>query len=125
VTGLSNLNAPTYYDPSLGRPPRSSQYNIAVQREFLSGLTPEAAYVGKRGAWLQRTLKQLNSVTPTILSGRGLSPSNPGSIGVGNPITVPTYNSNHQLSGGFGFVNVNNIAAGTARNMLVVARLAF
>jgi len=29
------------------------------------------------------------------------------------------------LSGGFGFMNVNNIAAGTARNMLVVARLNF
>ncbi len=46
-------------------------------------------------------------------------------IGVGNPITTPTYNSNHLLAGGFGFLNVNNIAAGTARNMLVVARIAF
>jgi hypothetical protein len=45
--------------------------------------------------------------------------------GVGNPITTPTYNSNHLLAGGFGFLNVNNIAAGTARNMLVVARIAF
>jgi hypothetical protein len=46
-------------------------------------------------------------------------------IGVGNPITAPTRNSNLQLTGGFGFMNVNNIAAGTARNMLVVARFAF
>ncbi len=46
-------------------------------------------------------------------------------IGVGNPITVATHNSNGQLTGGFGFMNVNNIAAGTARNMVVVARFAF
>jgi hypothetical protein len=46
-------------------------------------------------------------------------------IGVGNPITSPTRNSNGLLTGGFGFMNVNNIAAGTARNMLVVARIAF
>jgi hypothetical protein len=46
-------------------------------------------------------------------------------IGVGNPITSPKRNSNQLLTGGFGFMNVNNIAAGTARNMLVVARIAF
>jgi hypothetical protein len=46
-------------------------------------------------------------------------------IGVGNPITNPTRNSNGQLSGGFGFMNVNNIATGTARNMLAVARISF
>jgi len=45
--------------------------------------------------------------------------------GVGNPITAPTRNSNGQLTGGFGFMNVNNINSGTARNMLVVARIAF
>ena len=44
---------------------------------------------------------------------------------VGNPITNPSRNSNGQLTGGFGFMNVNSIAAGTARNMLAVARIAF
>lgn len=52
-TGLSNLTAPTYYDRALGRPPRVSQFNVAVQREVISGMTLEAAYVGNRGAWLQ------------------------------------------------------------------------
>jgi len=46
-------------------------------------------------------------------------------IGVGNPLASATHNSNGLLSGGFGFMNVNSIVAGTARNMLVVARLAF
>ena len=80
VTGLSNLNAPTYYDPGLGRPPRISQYNFAVQREIVRSLTVEAAYVGNRGAWLQGTLDQLNSVTPAILAAHGLSLSNPANL---------------------------------------------
>jgi hypothetical protein len=46
-------------------------------------------------------------------------------IGVDNPITAATHNSNSLLTGGFGFTNFNNIAAGTARKILVVARIAF
>jgi hypothetical protein len=46
-------------------------------------------------------------------------------IGVGNPLTSASHNSNGLLTGGFGFMNVNAIAAGTARNLLVVARFAF
>jgi len=46
-------------------------------------------------------------------------------IGVGNPTSGPTRNSNGQLTGGFGFMNVNSIATGTARNMLAVARISF
>ena len=42
-------------------------------------------------------------------------------IGVGNPLSAATHNSNSLLTGGFGFMNVNNIAAGTARNLLIVA----
>jgi hypothetical protein len=73
ITGLSNLNTPTFYDPGLGRPPRISQYNVAVQRELIHGLTLEAAYVGNRGAWIQGNMNQLNSVTPAILAAHGLS----------------------------------------------------
>ena len=80
VTNLSNLNTPVYYDPGLGRPPRINQYNIALQREIISGLTLEAAYVANRGAWLQSTVNQLNSVTPTILAAHGLSVSNSANL---------------------------------------------
>lgn len=79
VTGYSNLNSPTIYDPALGRPPRISQFNIAVQREIISGVTIEAAYVGNRGVWLQGAMYPLNSVTPAILAANGLSLSNPAS----------------------------------------------
>ncbi|MEP6715745.1 MAG: TonB-dependent receptor, partial [Terriglobia bacterium] len=80
VTGLSNLNTPAFYDPASGRPPRVSQYNIAVQREVIGGLTLEAAWVGNRGAWLGGNIYQFNSVTPAILSAHGLSLSNPASL---------------------------------------------
>jgi hypothetical protein len=58
VTGLSNLNTPTFYDPGLGRPRRVSQYNVALQREVIRNLPLEAAWVGNRGAWLQGALYQ-------------------------------------------------------------------
>jgi hypothetical protein len=80
ATGLSNLNTPAVYDPGLGRPPRISQYNIAIQRELIKGLTLEGAWVGNRGAWLQGTMYQYNSVTPAILAARGLSLSNAASL---------------------------------------------
>ncbi|MBV8907144.1 MAG: hypothetical protein JOZ22_26175, partial [Acidobacteriia bacterium] len=80
VTGLSNLNSPTVYDPALGRPPRISQYNVALQREVINGLTLEAAYVGNRGVWLQGTLYPLNSVSPAILAAHGLSLSSPADL---------------------------------------------
>jgi hypothetical protein len=80
VTGLSNLNTPLIYDPALGRPPRISQYNIALQREVTHGMVLEAAYVGNRGVWLQGSMYQINSVTPAILAAHGLSLSNPANL---------------------------------------------
>jgi hypothetical protein len=73
ITGVSNLNTPTFYDPGLGRPPRVSQYNIALQRELIRNMTLEAAWVGNRGAWIQGALDPLNAVTPAILAAHGLS----------------------------------------------------
>ncbi|MEO8593514.1 MAG: TonB-dependent receptor [Candidatus Solibacter sp.] len=80
ITGLSNLNTPTYYDPALGRPPRVSQYNIALQREVIRNMTVEAAWVGNRGAWLQGNMNPVNSVTQAILASRGLSLGNPANL---------------------------------------------
>jgi outer membrane receptor protein involved in Fe transport len=80
VTGLSNLNSPTIYDPALGRPPRIAQFNVALQREIIRGMTIEAAYVANRGVWLQGTMYPLNSVTPAILAARGLSLSNSANL---------------------------------------------
>ena len=76
VTGFSNLNSPTAYDPALGRPPRITQFNFALQRQIISGMTLETAYVANRGAWLQASMFPLNAVTPAMLAARGLSLSN-------------------------------------------------
>ncbi len=80
ITGLSNLNTPTFYAPSLGRPPRVAQFNIALQREIMRGMTLEAAYVGNRGVWLQGTMTPINSVTPAILAAHGLSLANASNL---------------------------------------------
>src|SRR4029077_16110529 len=80
ITGPSNLNTPTFYDPGLGRPPRVSQYNIALQREVIRNLTIEAAWVGNRGAWLQGAVYSYNSVSPAILAAHGLSLSRPADL---------------------------------------------
>jgi hypothetical protein len=80
VTGLSNLNTPTFYDPGLGRPPRVSQFNLALQRELIPGMTFEGAYVGNRGVWLQGAMYSYNAVTPAILAAYGLSLSRPADL---------------------------------------------
>jgi hypothetical protein len=80
VTGLSNLNTPSFYDPGLGRPPRVSQFNVALQREVIRGMTLEAAYVGNHGAGLQGSLNSFNAVTPAILAAHGLSLSRPSDL---------------------------------------------
>jgi hypothetical protein len=80
VTGLSNLNTPTIWDPALGRPPRTSQWNIALQQQLMSGMTLEAAYVGNRGAWLLGSMYAQNSVSPKYLASKGLSLSNPSDL---------------------------------------------
>ncbi len=79
-TDLSNLNGPDIYDPALGRPPRTSQFNLALQREIIAGMTLEAAYVGNRGVRLLASMYPLNSVTPAMLAARGLSLSNPANL---------------------------------------------
>jgi hypothetical protein len=84
-----------------------------LNRHWKTALTSIALIVVGLLTWLPR-MEMYNPFNRIVLP----------NIGVGNPINSPTRNSNGLLTGGFGFMNVNNIAAGTARNMLVVARIA-
>ncbi|MEO5923928.1 MAG: TonB-dependent receptor [Bryobacteraceae bacterium] len=43
--------APTLIDPNAGRPDRTIQFNLALQREITRDLVVEAAYVGNRNVW--------------------------------------------------------------------------
>jgi hypothetical protein len=97
--------APRYTD---FRQRRSPQEDIGLGRRFVLSDSHTAR-------WFEVRMELYNPFNRIVFP----------NTGVGNPITAATYNSNHALSGGFGFMNVNNIAAGTARNLLVVARLNF
>jgi hypothetical protein len=104
-TATFGCGAPRYGD---FRQRRSPQEDIGLGRRFV--------LPGKEaGRFFEVRMEMYNPFNRIVFP----------NIGVGNPITSATRNSNGLLTGGFGFMNVNNIVAGTARNMLVVARLAF
>lgn len=107
-TATFGCGAPRYTD---FRQRRSPQEDIGLGRRFvLSSDRP--------GRFFEIRMELYNPFNRIVFPNIGIP-------NVGNPITNPTRNSNGQLIGGFGFMNVNNIAAGTARNMLAVARIAF
>ena len=103
-TATFGCGAPRYAD---FRQRRSPQEDISLGRRFV---VSEA-----RGRFFEIRMEMYNPFNRIVFPG----------IGVGNPNTAATHNSNGQLTGGFGFMNVNNITAGTARNMLLVGRLSF
>lgn len=56
-----------------GRPGRTSQWNISIQRELTRDMVIEAAYVGNRGAWFQNNgLVDINALTPERIAAAGL-----------------------------------------------------
>ena len=67
--------APTYWiDSNGGRPSRSLQWSIGVQREIDRNLTVEASYVGNHGAWwpVSTVGANYNANTPQSLLADGL-----------------------------------------------------
>jgi hypothetical protein len=73
------INSPSAaVDRNGGRPPRTNQWNISVQREIAKDLVVEAAYVGNRGVWEQANgLVSLNALTPQRIASFGLDVNNP------------------------------------------------
>jgi hypothetical protein len=66
--------APTYWvDRNGGRPSRSYQWSVGVQREIIRNLTVETAYVGNRGIWWPAaSAVNYNANTPQALLADGL-----------------------------------------------------
>lgn len=77
--GAAVQNAPAVPDPNGGRPPRTNQWNITVQREINKDLSVEAAYIGNHAVWLQAggNLINYNTVNPSYLQSLGLDITNP------------------------------------------------
>ena len=67
----------TLIDPNAGRPDRTYQWNVAVQREINRDMSVEAGYIGNRGDW-QSTggFQDLNAVSAATLNHYGFTVGN-------------------------------------------------
>lgn len=72
------LTGPSYViDQNSGRPSRSWQWSIGLQREIVKDLVVEAAYVGNRGMWYQAAiLDNYNALSLNTLANDGLNITN-------------------------------------------------
>ncbi len=69
---------PAVVDQNYGRPARTWQWNVGLQREIFRDLVVEASYVGNRGVWWRAAgMVDYNALQPGILASRyGLDWSN-------------------------------------------------
>ena len=76
ITAVPGTPGPptTYYvDPNAGRPSRSYQWSIGVQREVMRDLVVDVSYVGNRGIWWPTsTPVNYNALTPQGLLADGI-----------------------------------------------------
>jgi hypothetical protein len=64
----------TLIDPNAGRPDRTYQWNVSVQREINRNLVAEASYIGNRNIWQSTTFFQdLNAVSVDVLKHYGFT----------------------------------------------------
>jgi hypothetical protein len=74
-------NPTNFIDQNAGRPARTIQWSLGVQREITTNLLVEASYVGNRGVWWQaNTMANVNALTPQRLASFGLSLNNPDDL---------------------------------------------
>jgi hypothetical protein len=60
------------FDPNAGRPSRTIQWSLSIQREIFKNFAVEAAYVGNRGAWWEgNSLIAINALTPERIASFG------------------------------------------------------
>lgn len=59
---------PAVVDQNYGRPARTWQWNVGLQREIMRDLVVEASYVGNRGVWWRAaSMLDYNALQPSIL----------------------------------------------------------
>ena len=75
--GTVNTNLATFVDPNGGRPDRTYQWNISIQREITRNFVFEAAYVGNRNVWASTTgFQDFNAVSVQDLKRYGFTIDN-------------------------------------------------
>jgi hypothetical protein len=90
---------PLVVDPNAGRPARTYQWSIGVQRELIRNLVVEATYVGNRGIWWQApTQVNYNAIRPQTLAALGINVNSPA----GQQLLISPLNSPLAISSGFG-----------------------
>ena len=84
IPGSTIQNAPATVDPNGGRPSRTVQWNVTLQREVRNGLVMEASYVGNRGAWINAGggLTTYNAINAQLYKDKGLDLSNGTTRGI-------------------------------------------
>jgi hypothetical protein len=98
VPNPGQINPPPYYiDPEAGRPSRTMQYNVTVQRQLAPRTALEASYVGNRAVWLQSDMMDLNANTAGIFAEHGLDITNPAN----EALLLSPMNSPQVQSAGF------------------------
>ncbi len=90
VAGQLN-NLPPWNYPTTGKPPRTVQTNVGMQREITPSTTFEAAYVGTRGSWFEADgILDPDQLGQAQLSPYGLSLANANDRALlGTPISNP------------------------------------
>ncbi len=90
---------PLVIDPNAGRPARTYQWSIGVQREVVRNLLVEVTYVGNRGIWWQApTQVNYNAIQPQTLAARGININ----TAAGQALLISPLNSPLAISNGFG-----------------------
>jgi hypothetical protein len=77
TVGASNTTLAGLIDPNAGRPDRTYQWNISVQREITRNTLIEVAYVGNRNVWQPTTgFQDFNAISPAMLQHYGFTINN-------------------------------------------------
>jgi len=89
---------PIVVDPNAGRPARTYQWSLGVQRELVRDLVVEATYVGNHGIWWQApTQVNYNAINTQVLALYGLNINNPAD----QQLLISPLNSGLAISRGF------------------------
>lgn len=77
TVGAANTALAGLIDPNAGRPDRTYQWNISVQREITRNTVLEVAYVGNRNIWQPTAgFQDFNAISPAILQQYGFTINN-------------------------------------------------